>query len=384
MPLRLRTISENAKLLGDDRDKEFVACGGTIGRSLDNDWVLPDPNRYVSGRHALIDFQSGAYYLVDTSRNGVYVNESDSPVGRGHPQRLFDGDRIRIGDFDMLVELTEDEVTDDGMRDSVVRAQQVPEDPSVELALMSEDKLVDGNALEQHLAMSDGSSRLSMLSEVVQLPSAAADQRAVELLLEAAGLKPSDLAGTPPAEVLRTAGRLLRLMVGGVTSLLQDRSRLKESYRISQTIIKREQNNPLKFSPGVPEALRYLLGTPSESYLPPEEAVESSFEDLQHHQNALVDAMGDALKDFMERFEPAELQSRFDKGTKRSGLLAGANKLRYWEHYEECYHVLTHCENGKLPETFSEEFVRAYEANVSDAKAGRRAAGQTQPAKSGR
>jgi len=384
MPLRLRVISENAKLLGDEREKEFVACGGTIGRSLDNDWVLPDPNRYVSGRHALIDYQSGAYYLVDTSRNGVFVNESDSPVGRGHPQRLFDGDRVRLGDFDMLVELAEDEISDDGMRDSVVRAQQVPEDPSVELALMSEDKMVDGNALEQHLAMSDGSSRLSMLSEVIQLPTAAGDQRAVELLLEAAGLKPSDLAGTPPAEVLRNAGKLLRLMAAGVTGLLQERSRLKESYRISQTIIKREQNNPLKFSPGVPEAMRYLLGTPSESYLPPEKAVESSFDDLQQHQDALVDAMGEALQDFMERFEPGELQSRFDKGLKRSGLLAGANKLRYWELYEECYHVLTHREDGKLPETFAEEFARAYEARIRDAKAATRAAGQTQPAKSGR
>lgn len=373
MPLRLRVISENAKLLGDEREKEFVACGGTIGRSLDNDWVLPDPNRYVSGRHALIDFQAGAYYLVDTSRNGVFVNESDTPVGRGHPQRLFDGDRVRVGDFDMLAEISDDDAEEDGMRDSVVRAQQVPEDPSVELALMSEDKLVDGNALEQHLAMAEGSSRLSMLSEVVQLPTAAGDQRAVELLLEAAGLKPSDLAGTPPAEVLRTAGKLLRLMVAGVTGLLQERSQLKESLRISQTIIKREQNNPLKFSPGTQEALRYLLGTPSDSYLTPEKAVAGSFEDLQQHQAAVLNAMNAALQDFMERFEPTELQSRFDKGMKRSGLLAGANKLRYWELYEECYHVLTHREDGRLPEAFAEEFARAYEASIRDAKATRRA-----------
>ena len=259
------------------------------------------------------------------------------------------------------------------MRDSVVRAQQVPEDPSVELALMDANQLVDGQALERHLAMADGSSRLSILSEVIKLPTAASDERAVAMLLEAAGLKPTDLAGTPPAEVLRTAGKLLRQMVIGMTDLLQERAKLKESYRISQTIIQREQNNPLKFSPGVPEALRYLLGNRSDSYLDPEDAVSSSFGDLKNHQAATLSAMGQALQDFMERFDPEELQSRFDRGMKRNALLAGANKLKYWELYEECYHMLTHHEEGKLPEAFSEEFARAYEAEIKGRKSARRA-----------
>jgi len=130
MPLRLSITSSNADQLGDGQSMEFNACGGTIGRNADNDWILPDPKCYVSGRHALIDFQAGAYYLVDTSRNGVYINSADEPVGRGHPQRLFDGDHLRIGEFDISIELTEDDVDlfDDGMRDSVIRAQLVAED----------------------------------------------------------------------------------------------------------------------------------------------------------------------------------------------------------------------------------------------------------------
>ena len=80
--------------------------GGTIGRSPDNDWVLPDERRYVSSRHAMIDYQGGAYYLVDTSRNGVFVNGADTPVGQGHPQRLFDGDQLRIGEFEIAVDIS--------------------------------------------------------------------------------------------------------------------------------------------------------------------------------------------------------------------------------------------------------------------------------------
>ncbi|UCG72315.1 MAG: type VI secretion system-associated FHA domain protein TagH [Chromatiales bacterium] len=376
MPLRLRVISKNAELLGDEHAREFAACGGTIGRSLDNDWVLPDPKRYVSGRHALIDFQGGCYYLVDTSRNGVFVNGADTPVGSGHPQRLFDGDRISIGEFQMLAEITADDgAQDDGMGDSVVRSQQVSEDPSVELQLMDADRMVDADALERHLSVVEGSAKVSQLSEVLPMPGLGlpAQEEAAALLLEAAGLKPKDLAGTPPSEVLRSAGKLLQLLTGGLMQLLQTRSATKETFRISQTLIKREQNNPLKFSPGVPEALKYLLGDRSESYLPAEDAIARSFEDLRQHETATVKAMGQAVLDYVERLDPDELRSRFDKGLKRNGLLAGANKLKYWELYEETYHVLTYHEEGSLPESFNEEFARAYEAEIKNQKPKRRA-----------
>lgn len=373
MPLRLRIVSKNAQLLGDEQEKEFAACGGTIGRALDNDWVLPDPQRYVSGRHAMIDYQGGAYYIVDTSRNGVFVNESDTPVGRGHPQRLFHGDRLRIGDFDMLCEISADA---DSGPNPVNRAQLVPEDPSLELQMVSEDHLIQANALERHLASADGSSRVTQLSEVVEMPNLAtaeAEQRALASLLEAAGLDPRDLAGTPPAEIFRTAGSLLRTMVAGLTTLLQERARVKEDFRIAQTLIQREQNNPLKFSPGTAEALQYLLGSHGEAYLPAEEAVEASFEDLRQHQQATLKAMHRALQDFMERFDPEELQARFDQGLKRGSLLSGANKLKYWELYEECYHILTHHDEGRLPEVFAEEFARAYEEEVKAGSPARRA-----------
>ncbi|HEX7235806.1 MAG TPA: FHA domain-containing protein, partial [Gammaproteobacteria bacterium] len=82
MPLRLQIISRHRQGLGDRAAMEFGQNGGTIGRSLESDWVLPDGQRYLSSRHASIDFRSGSYYVVDTSTNGVYVNDSEQPVGR--------------------------------------------------------------------------------------------------------------------------------------------------------------------------------------------------------------------------------------------------------------------------------------------------------------
>ena len=98
MPLRIKVTGKLQESLGGAYMHEFKACGGTIGRSLECDWAIPDSKRYISSRHAMIDYQSGAYYLVDLSRNGVFLNGSDAPLGKGKPQRVFDGDRLRIGD----------------------------------------------------------------------------------------------------------------------------------------------------------------------------------------------------------------------------------------------------------------------------------------------
>src|SRR5690606_13911648 len=77
MALRLSIVSRHK--LGELGVKEFGPDGGTIGRSLECNWALPDTKRYLSSRHASIDFRSGSYYIVDTSMNGVYVNDAEQP-----------------------------------------------------------------------------------------------------------------------------------------------------------------------------------------------------------------------------------------------------------------------------------------------------------------
>ena len=109
MPLTIKIISEHRDLVGDDYVREYHEEGGTIGRSLQNDWILPDPDRYISGRHATIDYKGGMYYLADMSSNGVYMNGEHEPIGKGNPRRLFDGDRMRMGDFEFEVRIDKGE-----------------------------------------------------------------------------------------------------------------------------------------------------------------------------------------------------------------------------------------------------------------------------------
>ena len=235
-------------------------------------------------------------------------------------------------------------------------------------------KLTDFDAFERHLAQPESSVLVREISAKAKVQTArrstgittgtveAQMDPAIEQFFAAAGLKPADLKGANTTEVLHTAGGLLRELLNGLADLLQTRARMKDALRIPQTIIQASQNNPLKFSPGVAEALRYLLGERGESYLPPEKAVRAAFSDVKNHQNALFKAMVHAVRDFGERFDPDELRDRFDRGLKRSPLLAGANKLRYWELYEETYQTfMRHEEGAPLPQVVSDEFVRAYE-----------------------
>ena len=203
MGLRLEVISQQRQSLGEIGVREFGQDGGTIGRSLSNDWALPDRNRFLSAKHAAIDYRSGSYYIIDTSTNGVFVNESDQPVGRGNPQRLFDGDRVRIGEYLILTKIEVEEGTLDALVldkkhiDPVNAAQLVsaPEptgydllDEHVMTGVGLEMKIADTGEVPTRESGTSISSQLRAISEVIDEP--ASHTRSL-LLDEDSGVTPA-------------------------------------------------------------------------------------------------------------------------------------------------------------------------------------------------
>lgn len=108
MALRLRVLGTRAERLGERSSRVFGVHGGRIGRGADNDWVLPDPERYLSGRHARVEYRGGTWYLVDTSSNGTFVNGATAPLGRDRSVALADGDKVRMGAYELLVSISAD------------------------------------------------------------------------------------------------------------------------------------------------------------------------------------------------------------------------------------------------------------------------------------
>jgi len=105
MPLKLKIISPSALPSGQVSEIEFDELGGTIGRKPNNDFILIDPERFISSKHASIEYRNGKYFITDTSTNGVFINNAKQPVGTNNSEEIMNGDKISIGDFQMIVEL---------------------------------------------------------------------------------------------------------------------------------------------------------------------------------------------------------------------------------------------------------------------------------------
>lgn len=105
MALTLRVTSFHSHALGAQSTKTFGAAGGSIGRQPGNDWVLPDPERFVSGSHAAVVCRNGNWYLRDLSTNGTFHNGSPQPIGNGREQPLAEGDRLQLGEYEIVVSI---------------------------------------------------------------------------------------------------------------------------------------------------------------------------------------------------------------------------------------------------------------------------------------
>ncbi|MER9001631.1 FHA domain-containing protein, partial [Mesorhizobium australicum] len=82
------------------RDRSFE-----IGREA-CDWTLPDPDKFISGRHCEVRYEAGAFWLHDVSRNGTYINGSNQRMTG--PHQLGHGDRMLIGRYVIFVSIDEE------------------------------------------------------------------------------------------------------------------------------------------------------------------------------------------------------------------------------------------------------------------------------------
>lgn len=80
----------------------------TIGRNHENDWAIPDPQRFLSGVHCRIHKKGNDYFITDTSTNGVFLNGSEDRLTRDDPVDLNAGDKFRIGDYEFEVSLDDE------------------------------------------------------------------------------------------------------------------------------------------------------------------------------------------------------------------------------------------------------------------------------------
>jgi type VI secretion system protein len=543
--LILEVISPQPSSLGSAARQTFGTGGGTIGRERGNSWVLPHPK--VSGRHAVITYASGVFYIEDTSRNGVCLNSSRNRLPRGEPHPLSSGDRLLIEPYEIRISVEADDAPSRGRAEptgdsdpfgllgdtaddpfapqpmqpmraasfeqpkpnrSSASAFETPEPVSSDeldpLALLNlqEDRpaprkappsvrdLEGGSLMDQHfrppavvpearpvsstplvdpLAIPQDYDPLAPDEPVappppprpapprpapapppivertpqpvdpgpdprplrprfgpkpppradvvapappvprveaappppepvappppppepvlpppppVQAPASAPRVSAgpgtdLAAVLAAAGLDPGDV--TP--ELARAFGQIIRVVVSGVMDVLQSRREIKDEFRMRMTQFRPRENNPLKFSANVEDALHNLLVKRNAAYLGPVEAFEDAFVELRNHQVAMLAGMRVAFEAMLAEFDPDRLQEDFDQRASK-GLLAKLGRS-YWDLFRDKRREMAKDPEATFRQLFGEQFARAYEEQLQQLKsqgpAAARAASKPKP-----
>lgn len=101
----------------------FGPEGGDIGRSLDCNLVLQDPDKVISRRHGEIGCDDKGFYYADTSTGGTYFFGRDLVLQQNRIA-LGDGDRFKIGDYELLARVEQPQAAADPFQ-----PQTTPTDP---------------------------------------------------------------------------------------------------------------------------------------------------------------------------------------------------------------------------------------------------------------
>jgi len=555
MPL-IVTITHSPESVNlTESTKTFDEQGGTLGRGNNNNWVLDDPERFLSSSHCQFSSENGQFYITDTSTNGTFFNGSVNPMGKGTKLPLNEGDSFVLGDYafsvsisaaqsagfgassdpfassepannsmddifsspspdnsfgqsdnnpfggghvsssDSLFSTTPEEtdplaaldkaqggslgsgslggisdpfgnndpltggsdifggssdsfntpassdpfggpthsdqsdplnqqiswpdasaetpslgggIPDDWDNDDLMssppaqtQSQQQPVAPVQPSTPLTEPPVVPKPAqrpaapaavptqspvapaaeapaqhnltgkfdtpanevlLAQHKAQQKLESELEILKQQMKDHNKGVPSKVTvdTTLIDAMGLHQMNMGDEEIQQVNKVVGEVVREMVSGLMQVLGSRSSIKNEFRMNVTTIQPVENNPLKFSANIDDALENMFIKQGNAYKKPVEAVKESFDSIAEHQVAILAGIRAAFKGVIERFDPILLEQRFSK-QKKSGLIPASQKAKNWEAYLEYYNELAGDIDNSFQYLFGDEFVSAYE-----------------------
>jgi len=177
------------------------------------------------------------------------------------------------------------------------------------------------------------------------------------------GLDPATLPGQGTPEEMEALGRRFRSLVEGLMVMMRTRAKEKQNARVAQTLIGNADVNPLKFLASTDDVLAALVTARGAGYLGPDEAITAAFRDLADHQMRSWVAMQTALRQMIDRFDPAAVEREMvDTGLLQS-LLSGGRSANLWRLYTERYKDIARSAEDRFLGEVGASFRDAYEGN---------------------
>ncbi|MGI9282633.1 MAG: type VI secretion system-associated FHA domain protein TagH [Endozoicomonas sp.] len=162
------------------------------------------------------------------------------------------------------------------------------------------------------------------------------------------------------------AALLIRETASRLMDLLRARSTVKNELRVERTMIESQDNNPLKFSATVEDALNMMFGRNSNAFMSPSLAIKDSFDNISDHQIAVLVGMRTAYDAMLAQFTPDKLSTLFERMNGKG--LSMNRKAKNWETFQKWYSDLQSDPEATYNRLFGEVFAEAYEKKLAELK----------------
>jgi type VI secretion system protein ImpI len=367
MALRLKIVSNNAAAAGDHPRWTFGVNGGRIGRHTSNDWVLRDPERFVSGRHAEIEHRGGTWLLRDTSTNGTFVNDADEALGPDRAHQLANGDRFRVGEYEIEVEIT-------GSNDFLPQERAPVTDADLDASFEVKNFISTGRREREAQAASKPRPEAAQQRTVPPAPQPPASAGGMQsarsqdqeqwpglaAFCKGAGIDPLALPAEVRGTALAQAGQLLREALVGFSELARTRADFASEFGISSGARRRDATGAFARIAAVEQILEQLLAGRGAGDGRAIDEVRAQFARARQHESAMTAALREALAAVFEKLNPEALEEQL--GRRAQGVAGAELQARLWNRYLELYRATAQSGDAGLPAVFLVAFARAYES----------------------
>ncbi len=322
--------------------------GFEIGRE-GRDWTLPDPDKFISGKHCEIRYESGGFWLYDVSRNGTFVNGANQRLAK--PHRLGHGDRLRIGRYIVSVSIEDGRVPAEPAGDP---PRQTAE-PFAFAGGSFQASAAPSSARTGYPQPSHGPSPAQAFFPPIAPGQPAEASEILRAIAAGAGIPPETFSQRDPHEVAAEIGAVLRSVVDELALLLKARAAAKVLAKSAhRTMVGSTDNNPLKFVPGSDEILEIMFARRRAGYLDARRSIEDAFRDLKTHEFATYAAMQAALSRLLDDLSPDAIEKKLPPASFTS------KKGRAWDAFVATWEAKEGAHENGMLDVFLAYFSEAY------------------------
>ena len=336
MELLMEVVGMGKRALGPSAVHRFTNHGGVIGRGADCDWVLPDPARRLSGRHAIVSHQKGRFFLTDISKNGIYLGVNHR-LPKNEPIAVADGSVFFVGAL--------------GIRANVLSGGSAPETPSSS----KETRLGNQNPtqvlIDQVTAKfrNNGDSSLATAKTTPHqvsfdatkgagLPNSQQTTRLKSAIASGLNVPFQQVEKLPLESLVYHLAVSVRLFMRGMVDTWQSRSQLKSQLKQELTLVGEANNNPFKFAANERQAIASLLHSSETDSQALASAIAQCFKDIETHQTSSHDGVEQAVRSLLYLLSPdrvARATESEGKSKWRFGLGRGSRWARYCQYHRQ-------------------------------------------------